>query len=99
MRAFDAFRADTRALTPAEQRARTAHMEFLQLLRDGRLWELASQPWGAISFSIIESDYYQLIREFPELASPDSATQRAAWRAFARSPSSEPYRTKRSNLL
>jgi hypothetical protein len=99
MSAFDAFKVDPAALHPATRAGRAAHLEFLQLMRDGRLWKPRRLGWGAVGLSIPEPDYYLLLAEFPELASPDAATSRAAWRAFAWSTASEIYRLSRGRVL
>ena len=53
------------------------------------------EGFGAVMLSIPEFDYPFIRAMFPDIASQDAEIKTKAWKKFARSPLSEPYRINR----
>lgn len=51
---------------------------------------------GEVTFRIFEADFFALRKLFPELAARDGKTRFEAWKRFAASPFSEPFRVTRN---
>lgn len=54
--------------------------------------------FGETTFRIPERDFFALRRIYPGLVSHDAKERHQAWKDFAKSPVSEPYRVVRSPL-
>jgi hypothetical protein len=51
---------------------------------------------GEVTFRIFEADFFALRKLYPELAACDGKTRFEAWKRFAASPFSEPFRVTRN---
>lgn len=72
---------------------------LLQYLHDIRTGYTPTPPnasfdFGAVMLNIPELDYYIITERFPDLKSPDAEIKTRAWKKFARSEASLPYRMK-----
>ena len=72
------------------QPTRTAVLEAIKQRRNAGIMKDA--PFGRCELSIPQLDYQRLIKAYPALNSFDTVEQTNAWKAFLRSPESEPYR-------
>jgi len=78
---------------------RANHLEAIRRIREG----IDPKPktlgpnggFAGVELSIPEFDYQFIRARYPDLTSPDAGIRTAAWKKFAASPESEPYRTYR----
>jgi hypothetical protein len=70
----------------------TLLLDGIKTIRDNRLAK--SLDWGRAELEIPIIQLDNLKRRYPELASPDAETKTRAWKRFAASPESAPYRVR-----
>lgn len=70
----------------------TTMLEGIQTIRDNRLAK--SFGWGRAELEIPFIQLENLKRRYPELGSTDQETKTRAWKKFAASPESAPYRVR-----
>lgn len=74
---------------------RRAVLERNKQIREGNLDKPRNLGFAGVALSIPPLDYQVIKRMFPDLTSKDHEIRSGAWRRFARSPLSEPYRVSR----
>lgn len=70
----------------------TLMLHGIKTIRDNRL--ARSMDWGRAELEIPIIQLENLKRRYPELGSPDQETKTRAWKRFAASPESLPYRVR-----
>ena len=70
----------------------TIMLDGIKTIRDNRLAK--SLDWGRVELEIPEIQLINLKRRYPDLGAPDGETKTKAWKRFAQSPESLPYRVR-----
>jgi hypothetical protein len=70
----------------------TVMLDGIKTIRDNRLAK--TLDWGRAELEIPIIQLENLKRRYPELGSPDHETKTRAWKRFAASPESLPYRVR-----